>query len=231
MIEKSTIHSDAWPEEEKQQVYSEVHELLSDVKSDITISDITFRLLDKTDIPELSNLHKEWFPVDYEDQFYHTATTDPNNVSLGAFYNKKGCKKGALLVGAILAKLQYDDSVSDLVNRRGWCYKLARALNCCREQDIILYVMTFGVVDELRRIGIGSELIKRCVEAGKKRVPYCNGLSLHVIEHNRSGISFYKRQGYRQLKYHTNFYQVKGKGYGAYNFGILFENKVKDKIE
>ena len=231
MMEKSTIHSDAWPEDEKQQVYSEVHKLLSDIKNDIAISDITFRPLDQTDIQELSNLHKEWLPIHYENQYYYTAITSPNSISLGAFYNKKGRKKRALLVGAILARSQYDDSVSDLINRKGWCYKLARALNCCRKQDIILYIMTFGVVDELRRIGIGSELIKRCVETAREKIPNCKGISLHVIEHNHSGISFYKRQGYKQLNYDKNFYQIKGKRYGAYNFGVLFENKVKDKIE
>eukprot|EP00826_Nyctotherus_ovalis_P003300 TRINITY_DN10670_c0_g1_i4.p1 TRINITY_DN10670_c0_g1~~TRINITY_DN10670_c0_g1_i4.p1 ORF type:complete len:231 (-),score=44.85 TRINITY_DN10670_c0_g1_i4:510-1202(-) len=225
MKEKLQVHSDAWPEEEKQELCSKVHELLAARKDSITINDIAFRPLEKADIQEVRDLHREWFPISYDYRYYEATTTDPNSVALGAFYVKKGRRARTLLVGAILARLQFDDSVADAINQRGICYKLARALNCFRKPDIILYIMTFGVADELRRLGIGSELLKRCVEAGRAKVPKCKGVSLHVIEHNHTAIAFYKKQGYRQLQYNKDYYHIKGKVHSSYIFGKLFEDK------
>lgn len=227
MEEIKVKHSDAWPEEIKQETHSNVHELLASIKDSVTISDITFRPFEKQDLQELKNLHKEWFPIEYDNRYYETATTSPNSIALGAFYNKQGRRKRTLIVGAILARFEYDDSVSDTINHRGLCYKLARAFNCFRKSDIILYIMTFGVVDELRRLGIGSKLLKQCIETGREKIPNCKGVSLHVIEYNKSAIAFYKKQGYTQIGCNKEYYSIKGKRHAGYTFGMLFGNKNK----
>ena len=150
-------------------------------------------------------------------------------IAIGAFYpylNKN------LLLGAIFSNLEFDDSISNYVYKRSLLTKILRGLNCCHTPDLLMYIMTIGVIDEVRRMGIGSALIDQCAKVAKERMPLCKGISLHVIEYNRAAINFYIKKGYKKISKISDYYKIHGKYYDGYKFGILFEdpNEVSNYI-
>jgi ribosomal protein S18 acetylase RimI-like enzyme len=51
--------------------------------------------------------------------------------------------------------------------------------------------MTIGVVDECRRLGLGTQLLNRAIKLINQQWPACEVLYLHVVEYNESAIRFY----------------------------------------
>ena len=209
METKLTVHSDAWPKDSEQKIHSQFHEVLARTNRMITKDKITYRLLEDSDLREAKDLHREWFPVEYSENYYTSITKYKRNIAVGAFYHYKGRKSRLFLLGVIFANIELDDSVSDRINKRGRCYKFMRSLNCFHKEDEIMYIMTIGVADEGRRMGIGKELVEQATRIALSRFPKCKGISLHVIEHNHSAIAFYKKLGYVQLVYLEKYYNIK----------------------
>ena len=171
------LHSEAWPEQEPDAIYSNVHHILNSSQIQIDKANIKYRLLHKTDIEPLKCLHKEWFPVNYSDDYFDPIGKESRYIAIGAFYpylNKN------LLLGAIFSNLEFDDSISNYVYKRSLLTKILRGLNCCHTPDLLMYIMTIGVIDEVRRMGIGSALIDQCAKVAKERMPLCKGISLQI---------------------------------------------------
>jgi ribosomal protein S18 acetylase RimI-like enzyme len=53
------------------------------------------------------------------------------------------------------------------------------------------YIMTIGVVDECRRLGLGTQLLNKAIQVLKKYWSACEILYLHVVDYNESAIRFY----------------------------------------
>ena len=51
--------------------------------------------------------------------------------------------------------------------------------------------MTIGVVDECRRLGLGTQLLNRAIKLLNQQWPTCEVLYLHVVDYNESAIRFY----------------------------------------
>jgi len=51
--------------------------------------------------------------------------------------------------------------------------------------------MTIGVVDECRRLGLGTQLLNKAIQVLKKYWSACEILYLHVVDYNESAIRFY----------------------------------------
>jgi hypothetical protein len=91
---KYKIFSEAFPPNEKgerQQLLSlsSYHHLLNGIT--INPKDIIYKPLTKNNLIEVKNLHKEWFPVEYDDSYFEIILDNPcgNYFTIGAFYNFK----------------------------------------------------------------------------------------------------------------------------------------------
>jgi ribosomal protein S18 acetylase RimI-like enzyme len=62
----------------------------------------------------------------------------------------------------------------------------------CREY-LGAYIMTIGVIDECRRLGLGSILVDKTIEMLQQNWTICEVIYLHVIDYNESAIRFYER--------------------------------------
>ena len=72
------IFSEAFPPNkrgirEKRDISSPNHILLKNIK--INPDNIIYKPLTKKDIEETKNLHKEWFPINYSDNYFQTIFT------------------------------------------------------------------------------------------------------------------------------------------------------------
>lgn len=58
------------------------------------------------------------------------------------------------------------------------------------------YIMTIGIVDECRRLGLGSRLLNYTIEYLQNNYTNCEIIYLHVVDYNESAIRFYEKNGF-----------------------------------
>ena len=100
------------------------------------------------------------------------------------------------------------------------------------------YISTIGVIDEIRRLGIGKILLDKSISILKMK-KNCIGVYLHVIQHNKSAMNFYIKNQFCRGKYLENFYFIQKNYYDCIVFYQLFDNfkfknpneNNKDKID
>lgn len=68
--------------------------------------------------------------------------------------------------------------------------------------------MTLGVVDECRRLGLGTMLLNEVTKILNKSYLTCEVIYLHVVDYNESAIRFYERNDFRTLKRIKNHYVI-----------------------
>ena len=87
--------------------------------------------------------------------------------------------------------------------------------------------MNIGVIDEFRKMKIGTNILNRIIELGLKN-KLCVGMFLDVIYYNNSAVKFYKKNGFNKVMTNRNYYKIKGNKYDAYVFLRIFSRKEKD---
>lgn len=83
--------------------------------------------------------------------------------------------------------------------------------------------MTIGVVDECRRLGLGSRLLNHTIEYLQNNYKNCEIIYLHVVDYNETAIKFYERNGFTQHKRLKNHYIIFNKPYDA----LIFYKDIK----
>lgn len=78
--------------------------------------------------------------------------------------------------------------------------------------------MTIGVIDECRKLGIGTYLLKATMNAVLINPSWeqsCKIIYLHVASYNRAAIKFYDRNGFLTASELKDWYDIFGKSYDA----------------
>ena len=130
------------------------------------------------DIQEVRNLHEEWFPLNYPDTFYSKILKN-NHIAIGCFAKivssdpktKERVEKEVIL-GTIMIKIQIGgEDVIALYHHKdrtvghgiGSWFRWLKSVVTCREY-VGAYIMTIGVVDECRRLCLGTHLLNRSIK-------------------------------------------------------------------
>jgi ribosomal protein S18 acetylase RimI-like enzyme len=66
-------------------------------------------------------------------------------------------------------------------------------------QDRSLYIMTLGVIDEMRSRGLAKKLLDKIIECSQEN-PSIKFITLHVVDYNRRAINFYRKHGFELLE-------------------------------
>lgn len=79
----------------------------------------------------------------------------------------------------------------------------------CRllDQEEILYILTLGVAEGWRGLGIASTLIQSAVRYAAQRA--ARAVYLHVISYNVPAICLYARAGFREAAVLRKFYNIR----------------------
>ena len=231
------IFSEAFPpkkngERKKLYSFSSYHDIL--VGEEINTKEITYKPLNKSHKEETKKLHKEWFPVEYDDDYFENIFENKygNFFTIGAFYK---IKDQEIILG--LALCQYREisdyfishtspqTIEEICKNIDFNEEVQSYLRC--EDYQCAYIMTIGVLDECRKLHIGSELIKKIIN----KVLWdniCVGIYLDVINYNNSAIKFYERNGFQKVSTIKNYYELKGTYYDSEVFLKIFTRKEKD---
>ena len=134
-----------------------------------SLKNFQFRPLRSGDFAELKKLHEELFPVRYLDSFYEVAVRgvglDGRQLfTVAAVTFDKGQE---VIAGFILAQfLNYNRNSTETT---GLFDTDSEPLEVC-------YILTLGLRDIYRRIGLGSRLVQFCVQYAMKNVS-CGAVS------------------------------------------------------
>eukprot|EP00252_Welwitschia_mirabilis_P021472 TRINITY_DN5519_c0_g1_i4.p1 TRINITY_DN5519_c0_g1~~TRINITY_DN5519_c0_g1_i4.p1 ORF type:complete len:168 (+),score=18.22 TRINITY_DN5519_c0_g1_i4:207-710(+) len=74
-----------------------------------------------------------------------------------------------------------------------------------KEGGVRIYIMTLGVLAPYRGLGIGSKLLKHCLDLGFQD-PSIVEIYLHVQTNNEEAISFYQKFGFEIKETIKNYY-------------------------
>ena len=174
--------------------------------------DVTFRTqVQSSELAELRKLHTEWFPVAYNEEFY-TAVERGDNVLTVLVDCVGGGVVGAATVAIRRRERQYNPG-EELV--REICGMDPETTN-------IAYILTLGVVDELRGKGLGRQILEKILSEIPKIDPECQLVMLHVIEYNRKALRLYTQMNFTEYKKEPNFYFLGEESYD----GILFYKRI-----
>ena len=239
------IFSEAFPpnkkgRREKLDISSSSHILLKDTKLDP--NNIIYKPLRKQDIEETKNLHKEWFPIKYSDEYFNTIfnSKEGKYFSIGAFYNiinEETKEKKEIIIGLALCEWIVGSDYFFKVFGKESALEISKNINYIEEVYSYLkyddyhciYIMTIGVLDEFRKMKIGSNIVERIINIGLSD-KLCIGIFLDVIYYNYSAIKFYKRNEFKKVKTNKNYYNLNGTKYDADVFLRIFSRKEKDRF-
>lgn len=74
------------------------------------------------------------------------------------------------------------------------------------DQENVVYILTLGVTEEYRHLGVASQLIQKVIHYGQSRM--CRAVYLHVIEYNTAALNLYNRNKFEELATLRNFYRI-----------------------
>jgi ribosomal protein S18 acetylase RimI-like enzyme len=87
------------------------------------------------------------------------------------------------------------------------------------------YIMTIGVINEARRLGISSDLIINMKKYLTSKYENCLGYYLHVVDYNNTAINFYKKIGFTIHRKVHNYYNINDYTYDGELLYCLFPSK------
>ena len=191
-------------------------------------ADYLFRPIQESDRDRVKQLHEEWFPVVYQDEFYDDLV--------------KERLAGKRLHTCVAVAADDDDDnpatndeempspqgeiVSCVVGSYVSAAKLSRRMQAMllpdtRRYKRLFYVMTLGTVTEHRGAGLATAMIQ-WVESLVKQDAACGGVYLHVITYNTAAIRFYERLGFYRVEEIPEYYDIDGQKYASYLYAKYF---------
>ena len=75
--------------------------------------------------------------------------------------------------------------------------------------------MTIGVIDECRRLGIGTKMLEHTINLVEREFDECILIYLHVISYNKSAIRFYLDNGFHKYELLKKHYCIDDVEYDA----------------
>ena len=85
------------------------------------------------------------------------------------------------------------------------------------------YISTLGVIDEYRKIGLGKILVKKAIEIMQMK-KNCLAVYLHVVEYNKSAITFYDKLDFIESELIQDYYTFKDAKYNARVYYKILKN-------
>lgn len=90
--------------------------------------------------------------------------------------------------------------------------------------------MTIGVLDEYRKMHIGSKIIENIYQIALK-YDICLGIYLDVICYNKSAIKFYEKNNFEKVKEIKDYYEINGEKYDSNVYLRIITREEKDEYK
>ncbi|CAK9138422.1 unnamed protein product [Ilex paraguariensis] len=169
---------------------------------------ICYRPIRPSDLEVLEKIHGDLFPIRYESEFFHNVVNGREVVSWGAVDRSRPNGQSDELIGFVTARivLAKESEVEDLLR-----------FDPSKSDQRLVYILTLGVVESYRNLGIASSLIQEVIKYASN-IPNCQAVYLHVISYNNSAIHLYQKMSFQCVRRLHAFYFINGQHYDAYLF-------------
>lgn len=209
-------HSGAYPPNVPAEVVSQSHIWIKQHLTALRESlKLNFRPLNGLELEECAKLHREWFPINYTEHFFKEIGSSMQSIAAVIAPSDYGEEEGEdVLAGLVVFRITPQQTLQYI----RFTYFLSDVHSA--------YIATLGVIEDLRGLGIGRELMTRCRDFCVSSPSHPLYISLHVAAYNTEAIAFYERVGYTQAEHLRNHYHINGRNYDAYVY-ILYINGCK----
>ena len=187
---------------------SEIHKILYRLNKNKPLSiNIHYEQIKEEYLDDLVDLHKEWFPFLYDRDYFKRYVLKKNSVAIGAFL-KIGLKDYLIgcAIGEIIHEQKFKNILPGVLVERSWYDVFSSYVDCG-------YLHSLGVIDEYRKLSVGSRLLELFIEEMKKRNVVA--LYLNVILHNLSGIKFIEANNWHLFGIEKNYYRYRDNLYDS----------------
>ena len=237
------LYSESFPlneknERQKMKPIAECHKLLKGVTIDP--NRIVYKPLTPENLEEVKKLHVEWFPVKYDEEIFNQSLlyNQGRYFTVAAFYYIQTGENEykEIILGLIICQWVYVDEYFFKMTTEETAKKISDNLNyeeevkflfSCDKYYYCAYIMSLGVIDECRKMGIGSNMLRSIFNYAIYS-DICVGVYLHVISSNVSGKKFYEKNGFVKVNNLKDFYDIEGKKYESDVYIKIFTRKEKD---
>ncbi|CAN4085541.1 unnamed protein product [Withania somnifera] len=169
---------------------------------------IQYRPIRTSDLEVLEKIHGDLFPIRYESEFFQNVVNGRDIVSWGAVDRNRPNGQSDELIGFVTARtvLAKDSDIEEFLR-----------YDSSRSEQKLIYILTLGVADTYRNLGIASSLIREVIKYALN-IPTCRAVYLHVISYNNPAIYLYKKMSFQCVRRLAAFYFINGQHYDAYLF-------------
>ena len=189
----------------------------------LSINIVYKKLDDEKYIAELLNLFKEWFPFMYDRDYFRKFFIRQNCIAIGAFINIEstdylvGC-----VLGEIIGEEKFKKILPDVLTGNNWfLLSDTEPLDCAVLQNL-------GVIDEYRRLGVGSRLMEKFIDEVKEREGVC--VYLNMFEFNKSAIKFFENNQWYYYNTIEKHFKLNGEQYNGIIYYYIIDAKKCKKI-
>ncbi|KAL6127416.1 hypothetical protein ACLB2K_070781 [Fragaria x ananassa] len=171
-------------------------------------STICYRPIQPADLEILEQIHTDLFPIRYESEFFQNVVNGHDIVSWAAVDRSRPNGQSDELIGFVTARivLVKESEIGDLLN-----------YDPSKPDQTLVYILTLGVVESFRNLGIASALIREVIKYASS-IPTCRAVYLHVISYNNPAILLYKKMSFKCVRRLQGFYLINGQHYDSYLF-------------
>ncbi|XVF56564.1 hypothetical protein PTKIN_Ptkin06aG0131300 [Pterospermum kingtungense] len=169
---------------------------------------ICYRPIQPSDLEILEQIHSDIFPIRYESEFFQNVVNGRDIVSWAAVDRSRPNGQSDELIGFVTARvvLAKDSEIADLL-----------AYDSSKVDQTLVYILTLGVIDAYRNLGIATALIHEVIKYASS-IPVCRAVYLHVISYNNPAILLYKKMSFKCVRRLHGFYLINGQHYDSYLF-------------
>lgn len=232
MEKKLILESDYQKGKDPIPVASVVHAIIESLNVSISPKDLTYKHLKPESIGECLDLEKEWFPGDPLAWYYTESLQRKTCFTLCCYWRPQG-QRTEYVVAFIVVKVFNDCKAMKHLSNGVFKTHVSRqeqAENAVRNgEKTVAYVCSIGVVDEARRLGIGSKLIELAAQYAASNYPNCVGISLNVISTGVRAIGLYEKCKFVRLFTVPRYYEFDGKKFDAYYYAKTFDKNENKK--
>ncbi|XP_059304344.1 histone acetyltransferase MCC1 isoform X1 [Lycium ferocissimum] len=169
---------------------------------------IQYRPIRTSDLDVLEKIHGDLFPIRYESEFFQNVVNGRDIVSWVAVDRNRPNGQSDELIGFVTART---------VLAKGSDIEEFLRYDSSRSEQTLIYILTLGVADSYRNLGIASSLIHEVIKYASN-IPTCRAVYLHVISYNNPAIYLYKKMSFQRVRSLSAFYFINGQHYDAYLF-------------
>ncbi|GKV05613.1 hypothetical protein SLEP1_g17600 [Rubroshorea leprosula] len=169
---------------------------------------ISYRPIQPSDLEILEQIHEDVFPIRYESEFFQNVVNGRDIVSWAAVDRNRPDGHSDELIGFVTARivLAKESEIGDLLR-----------YDSSKVDQTLVYILTLGVVEGYRNLGIASALIREVIKYAAT-TPACRAVYLHVISYNNPAIHLYRKMSFKCIRKLPGFYLINGQHYDSYLF-------------